>query len=651
MDFFEHQHQAKKKTKTLVFFFVLAVFLIVTVINLILFHLGNNFGQFQISANDWFKSTWFVAASLGTLGVILIGSLIRGFQIKGGGQAVAKMVKARAVMMNTKEPLERRLVNVVEEMSIASGMPVPSIFIMDNEMGMNAFVAGLVPSDTVLVVTQGLLETLDRQELQGVVAHEFSHILNADMRLNVRLIATLGGILAIGQLGYFLLRTMRFSGRRRSSSKSNNNQLGMVIFGSAIALLVVGYIGVFFGRLIKAAISRQREFLADASAVQYSRDSMGIANALYQIKTNGKGSLLESSHAEDMSHMCFGSAVKFTAFSGLLATHPPLDDRIKTLVPGYRSNKDSKQHQSKANNKVPSSSDSAISSFSESHNTSSQTPSTLATEDALIITNSEQLVEQIGTMKPQHLDQAREIHQSIPELLLDAVHDLDSADLVILSLIVTRSEGDTDQLLSSISSNLSSSQIDRIKHHNTLVAKLDDKLILPLIELSMPVLKQAGDEQKKNLLACASLLITADKQIDPFEFFLYALLRKNLSHKDAGFNDKHYRKFKPLLKDIEYLLQVITAASGHRNKASLASAMKSFDPKWQLSDSNQDYDPYQLDKSLIRLNQLAPLLKKPLMQTLAEIIMQDGEINASEIELIRATGIYLECPVPPLQLN
>ena len=338
MDFFEHQHQAKKNTKKLVFFFVLAVVLIITVINILIFLLGNNFGQFQLSAKQWFYSPWFLAATFGTLAVIVIGSLLRSFQTRGGGQAVAKMVNARAVKMNTKDKHERRLINVVEEMSIASGMPVPALFVMDEEMGMNAFVAGLVPSDTVLVVTQGLLEKLDRQELQGVVAHEFSHIFNADMRLNVRLIAILGGILAIGQLGYFLLRSMRYSSHRRRSSNSKNNQLGMVILGAAVVLLIVGYIGLFFGRLIKAAISRQREFLADASSVQYSRDSMGIANALYQIKTNGnKGSLLDSSHAEDMSHMCFGSALKFTAFSGLLATHPPIDERISTLVPGYRS--------------------------------------------------------------------------------------------------------------------------------------------------------------------------------------------------------------------------------------------------------------------------------------------------------------------------
>ena len=651
MDFFELQHQAKVKTKKLVFFFVLAVVLIIAVINLITFHLGNNFGQFQLTAKEWFSSPWFFAVTFGTIAVILMGSIIRSFQIRGGGQAVAKMVNARAIKMHTKDKLERRLINVVEEMSIASGMPVPAIFVMDNEMGMNAFVAGLVPSDTVLVVTQGLLEKLDRQELQGVVAHEFSHIFNADMRMNVRLIAILGGILAIGQLGYFLLRSMRHSSHRRRSSNSKNNQMGMVILGAAITLLVVGYIGLFFGRLIKAAISRQREFLADASAVQYSRDSMGIANALYQIKTNGsKGSLLDSSHAEDMSHMCFGSALKFTAFSGLLATHPPIDERISTLVPGYRSKAGSriKQQQTRQNTEPGNEQFSAISNFSESQVNAEQVqPSSQASEDALHIINPDQIVQQIGTVNPEQLNQAIEIHKNIPDELLEVAHYDQTADLLILSIIISKSEDDNNAALNAVVDKLTTKQIDAIKEYAQVIRTLDSKLILPLIELTMPVLKQSDAVQKKQLLACASLLITADKHIKPFEFFLYALLRKNLSQKDANFNNKEIRKFKPVLKDIEYLLNVLIATSGHLDVTNVSAAMKSFDANWQISDL-QTYDAYQLDKSLKRLNQLTPLLKKPLMQTLAEIIMQDEVVNNDELELIRTVGIYLECPIPTL---
>jgi len=507
---------------------------------------------------------------------------------------------------------------------------------MEQESGMNAFVAGLVPSDTVMVVTRGLLNTLSRHELQGVVAHEFSHIFNADMRLNLRLIAILGGILALGQLGYFLLRTMRFSGSRRSSSKSNN-QMGMIIIGSAVSLLVVGYIGLFFGRLIKASISRQREFLADASAVQYSRDSMGIANALYRIKTNSKGSLLDSSHAEDMSHMCFGSALNFSAFSNLLATHPPIDDRIKTLVPSYKA--PPQQHEQEQEQTSTASDESMnVSSFSQS----------VSSEKV----SAADVVSSIGTMNPEQLQHAKKIHQTIPDELLDAIHHSDNAMLVIYALILVSAEQmDTDVtkysvILSALENNISNTFHATIIEYCERVSSLDKILHLPLVELSIPALKQLNNKQIKDFLASVSLLIAADKKVLPFEFFLYSMLRKNLTKQDASFHTKSIKKYKTVLSEIEYLTAVLSQASG--GTVDITSVMKSFSPQWKTSNAEAQYEAKRLNSALLKLNQLTPLLKKPLMRSLADIIEQDGEINHTELELLRSVGIYLECPIPPL---
>ena len=256
MDFFERQHQAKVQTKKLVAYFVLAVLLIIVLLNVVGLYVVNLSSETQISVKDWPLSPFSLGISAGTILVIFIGSLVRYWQVKGGGQAVAEMVAGRRIDMDSKDPKERRLINVVEEMSIASGMSVPTIYVMDNEPGLNAFVAGLIPSDTVMVVTKGLLDSLSRQELQGVVAHEFSHIFHADMRINLRLIGILGGILAIGQLGYYILRSLRYSGGRRRSSSSNSNggQVILFLIAMSIALIVVGYIGLFFGRLIKACL-------------------------------------------------------------------------------------------------------------------------------------------------------------------------------------------------------------------------------------------------------------------------------------------------------------------------------------------------------------------------------------------------------------
>ncbi len=271
--------------------------------------------------SQWFSHPLTLGISLFTLLVMVCGCLFKIWKLRRGGKGLAAMLGARPIDPDTRHSDEKKLINVVEEMSIASGIPAPQLYVLDKEEAINAFVAGFRPSETVLVVTHGTLKKLDRDELQGVIAHEFSHIFNADMRLNLRLIAVLAGILALGKIGEFMLR----GSSRRSSSNRKGNSLVLV----ALALVVVGYLGLFFGRLIKAAISRQRELLADASAVQFTRNPAGLAGALIKIR-NGNGSHLDSVHAEDMSHMCFGETLGFR-FRNLLATHPPLDERLGAL--------------------------------------------------------------------------------------------------------------------------------------------------------------------------------------------------------------------------------------------------------------------------------------------------------------------------------
>ena len=229
-----------------------------------------------------------------------------------------------AIHGDDPDPLHQRLVNVVEEMAIASGLPVPEIFVLEHEAGINAFAAGLTHNDAAIAVTRGSLERLDRAELQGVVAHEFSHILNGDMRLNQRLIGFSFGILVLWLMGRWLLRSMRFAGRSRNKGAS-----AAVLIG--IALSVIGGIGVFFSRLIKAAVARHRERLADASAVQFTRDTTGLAGALKKI--GGFTAHLSSVETEEVAHMLFGRGRP--SYRGFFATHPPLVDRIRALEPSF----------------------------------------------------------------------------------------------------------------------------------------------------------------------------------------------------------------------------------------------------------------------------------------------------------------------------
>jgi Zn-dependent protease with chaperone function len=334
-DFFERQDIARRNTTRLVILFALAVLTLIVSIDLLLAgvlgYLGRNP---DTGAINWALAADPQVLSLSIIGTLLVaggGSLFKIAQLRGGGQVVAEQLGGRLLNPDSTVPSEQQLLNVVQEMALASGAPTPPVYLMDNEAGINAFAAGFTPSDAVIGVTRGAAEAFTRDELQGVIAHEFSHILNGDMRLNIRLIGLLHGILIIGMLGYFVLRMAAFSGVGRSRSRENSSPLPMLALGAG--LMAVGFFGMLFGNLIKAAVSRQREFLADASAVQFTRNPGGIAGALRRIGGATTGSGIESPNAPEASHMFFGLAT--SGFSGLFATHPPLAERIRRIDPSW----------------------------------------------------------------------------------------------------------------------------------------------------------------------------------------------------------------------------------------------------------------------------------------------------------------------------
>lgn len=334
MDFFAHQERARRKTGWLVAYFVLAVLgIIVTIYGVfaavILY--GESRGGSLAGPSGFWNPELFSLVAVGTLVIIGLGSMYKIALLSRGGEAVATALGGRPVLPSTRALPEKILLNVVEEMALAAGTPVPPVYLLDHEAAINAFAAGTTPQNAVIGVTRGAIENLKRDELQGVIAHEFSHILNGDMRLNLRLMGILHGILVIALIGYFLMRT----GSRRvylssSSGKKGGNPLPLI----GLCLYIIGYIGVFFGHLIKSAVSRQREFLADSSAVQFTRYPDGIAGALKKIGGLDSGSRLQAARAEEASHMYFGNGLS-ASFLNLLATHPPLSERIRRIQPDF----------------------------------------------------------------------------------------------------------------------------------------------------------------------------------------------------------------------------------------------------------------------------------------------------------------------------
>ena len=342
--FFENQAQARRSTRVLVLLFAVAVVAIVATVNLVVAIAYGVIAEVQpppgassaaVGGLGMFfklvpRQVYYFATAI-TLIAILFETTREMIALGDGGETVAQMCGGERIDQDAREPAERRLLNIVQEMAIASGVAVPPVYVLRDEAGINAFAAGYAPNQAVVAVTRGALEQLNRDELQAVIGHEFSHILNGDMRLNVRMIGVLAGILFIGAIGQFL---MRMTGETRDSSKETG-KLQLVLFLAGLALLAVGYVGrIVLGRLIKAAVSRQREFLADASSVQFTRNPDGIAGALATIGGLKDGSRIQHRHAETFSHMFFAESVNLW-FSSLFATHPAIEERIERVRPGF----------------------------------------------------------------------------------------------------------------------------------------------------------------------------------------------------------------------------------------------------------------------------------------------------------------------------
>lgn len=637
MDFFGRQDWARRRTRWLVTLFVLAVIALVLAVNVGCYFaatlgaplLLDNGKPMQLSLLEWFTGAPALWVSLATLLVIGLGSGINWLQISGGGKAVAAMVSARRISASTTDDDERRLLNVVEEMAIASGTPVPAVFVMDNEAGINAFVAGLSSEDTVLVVTKGTLQTLNRQELQGVIAHEYSHILHGDMRLNVRLIGVLAGILLIGQLGEFILRHMRHSGRSRDK-EGGAAVVAIAVLG--LSLMVIGYLGLFFGRLIKAGVSRQREFLADASAVQFTRDNTGIAGALAKIQTHSGQSLLMNAHAEDMSHMCFGESIR-VHMAGLLSTHPPVPERIQAL--GFspevmirqmqRQQLQQKTQQAEAQQKAKAA--------------ARVVPDVLST--AVVMAS-------IGTVQPEQLEQAEQLIDSISPELHDMAHSAADVALLVLALMLHgQAERDGGSAMANVLSTVRQQQLPKLAQH---INRLNATSRWTLLNLSKLALQELDTLQRQQLLLALLAIARQDRLITIQEFTLYTLVRQWLQpkqHKGPTLN--RFSVAQQAL--ITVLGAVIFCANDDMNTEQKRQQLQRALTSFGMADSGQlpeRFDAVAFDESLDVLDRLSPLLKKTLINTLAELLIADQQVTAEEQALFRAVCERLNCAMPLL---
>lgn len=647
MDFFERQDRARRNTKWLVLYFVAAVACIVVGLYLVFagIFLRDRLGEDLNLAGLWHPQL-FLGVTAGTCLVVLFGSFYKMAELRRGGSAVAEMLGGQRIASNTNDLDERKVLNVVEEMALASGMAVPPVYLLPEE-SINAFAAGHSANDAVIGVTRGCVKLLSRDELQGVVAHEFSHILNGDMRLNLRLMGVIFGILCLAVVGRVLL----YSGTRRHyrlgarSNGKGGNPLPLI----GIALIIIGSIGVFFGRLIQAAVSRQREFLADAAAVQFTRNPEGIGGALKKIGGLVHGSRLESAHASEASHLFFGNALG-SSFAGLLATHPPLDQRIKAIDPHF----DGKFPRvevtaaSRAAAQPPPLVDVAM--LHSALNTASMKRPSLRADTVL---------RQTGSPQPTHLAAATAWRESLPERLLDAVHDPARATLVTYALLLSDDESVRESQLSLIEQELSAGERAEVEQIAQEAAVVSSGTRLPLVELCIPALRELTPVSYAAFRATVRKLIEADQAMDLFEYALEKCLDRHLAptFQPGRRSVIQYYSLTPLLEDIARVLSLL-ARVGHDSDEAAAQAyaeavrslgLTPFDrPPLSAGESTLAH----ADAAFEKLAQTTPVIKKRFLQAAAHAVASDGELTSREGEMLRAIADAVDCPIPPfIELN
>ncbi len=613
MNFFEHQRLAKKKTTLLVTYFFLAVLFII----LALFFVFS-----VISGASEFNSELLFLVALCTITVIGIGSLYKIFRLRSGGHVVAESLGGHRISPDTNNPTERKILNVVEEMAIASGMPVPPVFLLE-ESGINAFAAGYTIDNAVIGVTRGCIELLTRDELQGVIAHEFSHILHGDMRLNIRLMGILNGILIIGMTGYFILRSSLFRRRGYRSSNDSKNQSGILLIG--LALYVIGYIGVFFGRLIKAAISRQREFLADASAVQYTRNPDGIGGALKKIGGYASGSKVMHSHAEEASHLFFSPAISF--FFNLMATHPPLTERIQKIDRNFTGTFP------EVSAPIP----------SEQPHIAGFAPGASGTTPSL---SSDTLVEQIGTFSAKGIQTAAEYIAFIPEELKSAARKSETAQYVIYALMLSKNKVVRGQQYALLQAH--EAKVDQLESLTNLVLDLPEQLFLPLIDLTLPALKTLPEKSSDTFQRILQALAKADKEITLFEYMLHHVFLHHLKGAKQTSSDS--------LSDRAFYHQALivlhcVADVGHSEQISKDRALNEachvlYDGKLGTHLTTREYGLDEFDAALTKLLGARIEKKKLLIESVMKAIESDGKYTPQEFQILRAICDALGCPVP-----
>ncbi|MEM6583274.1 MAG: M48 family metallopeptidase [Pseudomonadota bacterium] len=647
MDFFQQQDIARRNTRALVLFFVAAVVILIVLTNAaIAAFLWLSQGTTLTTGSLGFSGflSYFTWARFGTVGLAVAATIamvafFKWLSLSAGGKVVAESMGGTRILPGTMDRAERRCLNLVEEMALAANMPVPPVYIMNDEKGINAFAAGITPADAVVAVTRGSVEHLKRQELQGVIAHEFSHILNGDMRLATRLTAMLKGITFIGDVGHILLR----SGHRARGSSSRGNGAAMIpILG--LALWLLGLVGAAVAGFIKAAISRQKEYLADASAVQFTRSADGIGDALKVIGGYVPGTLVQAARASEVSHIFFGE-IEHRLWS-MFATHPPLGKRIRRVDPSWNGEFIQRQV--------------------EHYESSPADPATAAEAGreraalvaAAVAAGAAGVAGESGDAPPdadfgpsiEELELETAERESIPVIFVQQAHEPLGAQALVFSLLINESEALRQTQLEVIRGSGVEGLAELVTALSPGVKALGAPRRLPLLELCLPALKSTSLKQYRRFKRTLMELIRADAKTELHEWCLYQLVRHYLDPEFIQVKPSRPRHRK--LEKVAYHLRVVLSVLSHEGGSDAQTVFRLAADELDFTSMSilprEQCSVAAFSKAVHELADCYPLLQPRILKAMALAASRNGELSPVEREIIASMAAVMNCPTPAL---
>ena len=628
----------------LVFLYLLAVIgIIVSIYVVSLIIINWQFGSFE---GGFWSPVWLTIVTIAVLITISIGTITRVGQLRRGGSAVAELLGGIRIDPSTTDTDEMRLMNIVEEMSIASGMPVPDVYVLDDEENINAFAAGFHTTDAAIGVTRGALEQLNRDEMQGVIAHEFSHIFNGDMRFNIRLIGVLNGILLIHVMGMVIMRSLAYtgSGRSRKSGKDGGGNAALVILLVGLTLVIIGYIGMLFGRMIQSAISRQREYLADAAAVQYTRNPDGLAGALAKIGSKKRGAEIKDGHAMEMSHLFFASSYH-SLFDKLYSTHPPIEKRIKAINPSM----DLADERRKQKIREKFKKDHVAGASAEP----TQGPGSVFGDGSGVgghaALTPEVILGAIGTLGQPHIRKAETLLDEIPSELRQAAHQALEAEALIYAMILV---SDNQSTLPDWFEKEAGKGVPReAKKYIPLLKDGDREWFLPLADMAHGSLRGMTKDQYVEFRDIIRRLALESKTENLFAFAINKIVERKLESVFSA--DKspaiRHHNLKTLGDQLSVLISALARLSGDNKHAAWDAGVepiKKVAPDTLKLLEDEDCGLSELDKALDELAASANPVKKYILSSVISTVVADKEITIEEKELIRAISEAIDCPIP-----